>query len=91
MPITPYQSCKWPFDPESAKSITCYVVKAPGRAKLYVWKQDRARYWQFTMSAGPNSERSMTGCIPIAPSLLDVQGAVDASVVYCKQHRAWEI
>ena len=84
-----FTSCVWPYDPDAAKTIECYVVKA-NRAKLYVWKQTKARYWQYTMSAGSNSERNMSGSIPIAPSLLGVQGAVDAAIAYCKQYRIWE-
>ena len=85
-----YSLCVWPFDSTAAKTIKCLVVKAPRRAKLYVWKSKSNRYWNWTMSAGPNSERSMTGCIPIAPSLLDEQSAVDASIAYCKRARIWE-
>ena len=88
--ITTFTECTWPFDSTAAKTIRCLVVKAPMRAKLYVWKSATNRYWQWTMSAGANSERSMTGCVPIAPSLLDDQGAVDASVADCKRYRVWD-
>jgi hypothetical protein len=87
---TKFAPCVWPFDSVAAKSITCLVLKAPMRAKLYVWKSTTNRYWNWTMDAGASSERSMTGCIPIAPSLLDHQGAVDAAIAYCQQYRVWD-
>lgn len=59
---TKFNKIKWPFDDETAKYVECYVANV-ARAKVYVWRDRRNRHpdWVYTISAGPNSERSHTG------------------------------
>lgn len=40
--------CEWPYDSEAAKTIDCYRMKI-GRFIVYVWKQDGATYWNYTV------------------------------------------
>jgi hypothetical protein len=59
--ITPpkgWKVCPWPFDPEHAKTVTCYSYKI-ARGTIYL--QD-AEFYPFTVSCGPNSDRSFSGC-----------------------------
>ena len=89
MPDPTYSQTEWPYDPTAAKTIECYVTKAP-RAKLYVWREFGSALWQYTMSAGPNNERSHTGCMPQVLSI-DPGPAVVAAIAACKKNRSWEV
>jgi hypothetical protein len=84
-----YSEITWPFDPDAAKSITCYVTKAPGKAKLYVW-YDEPTKWHYTLSAGRNSERSHTGFLPNITTT-DPGLAVEAAIEAVNKNNSWNI
>jgi hypothetical protein len=82
-----YSKTTWPFDAESAKTIECYVTKAP-RAKLYIWRSNEELYWNYTMNAGADGERSHTGYLP---EPLSVRDAVTHAIEACKKHNSWTL
>jgi hypothetical protein len=81
----------WPYDAEAAKTIECYLVKAPC-AKLYVWRDLENGYsttWNYTFSAGPNSERSHSGCLSPADTNLSVEHAVTKAINQIQRDKVW--
>ena len=81
----------WPYDPEVAETIECYLVKAP-RAKLYVWRDLENGYsktWNYTFSAGPNSERSRSGCLRPSDSNLSFEDAVNQAISQVQRDKVW--
>lgn len=80
--------CTWPFDPDAAHTIECYVVKAPA-AKLYVWREKEQATWNYTMSAGRNSDRSHTGCVVVSD--IDAQQAAQLAIAACKKSNSWTL
>ena len=81
----------WPYDPEAAETIECYLVKAP-RAKLYVWRDLENGYsktWNYTFSAGPNSERSHSGCLVPSEANLSAEEAVTKAISQIQRDKVW--
>ena len=79
----------WPYDSDAAKTITCFEVKAP-RAKLYLWHDGPfTGAWDYTLSAGRDSERSHSGRVAI-PNLA-IAEAVAIAIQQCKQNKSWEV
>lgn len=83
------KSVTWPYDSDAAKTITCFEVKAP-RATLLLWYQGAfTGAWDYTLSAGRNSERSHSGRVRL-PNLAIAEAAAIA-VQQCKENRSWEV
>ena len=89
MTLSKFEKCEWPYDSQAARTITCYVTKAP-RAKLYIWHDGPFDgSWNYTMSAGRNSERSHSGRVAIAN--LGIAEAVAIAIHQVKKSNSWEI
>ena len=81
----PPREVEWPYSKDCAKEIRCYVCWAPS-ARLYVWRRKNEKEWRYTLSAGPNDDRSHTGLVG------ECRGAAEAEAAArdaCKKNRSW--
>jgi hypothetical protein len=53
-----FEPCNWPFN-DGAEYNPCERLKIRGG---YIYFRPQSEHFQFTVSCGPNSERSFSGC-----------------------------
>ena len=92
-PMEKFKKCLWPFSSEYAKTIECYVTKAP-RAKLYIFQHTiqepyQIMGWQYCMDAGANNERSHSGFI--TRDDIPAVEAVSMAIQQVKKCNSWEL